>query len=473
MRNASQHSPDDRERAYRMRLKDEALPAVIIDCATAVVLATNAGGLQALGLTPADRFPVALDSAMPAVAALRDLQRLGPKSQTQTTLVFWRRGRTSTRLCNVQAANPESPTHLAVLFLPDQDDIKPRHHDASGQHPAAQVPDEPTAANDDAPETTPRIVRDDSETLKEIARRIREGQRTRINDEYDVRDDKAITEQANEVPAPLEQSAGTAVRPTFTPERSEAPRSARERAAPLPADTPNQRALTLDDIAKLAHELKTPLSAIAAAAEIMRDERLGAMGNDKYLGYAADIHDSATHTLTVISEMLAASPADMASLGQGLTFDMSELAARTVSSLQPLAAQRSLSLSLDAEAGPIPVRASATAVRQILLNLLTNALKFTPPGGEVRVATGYLDDGAVFLVVRDTGDGMSEAALTHAFTDEPENVTARPGGGRGIGLRLVRRLTAENGADFEIDTAPGQGTVVLIAFAKDLVGGRY
>ena len=65
------------------------------------------------------------------------------------------------------------------------------------------------------------------------------------------------------------------------------------------------RSLPLEDIAKLAHELKTPLSAIAAAAEIMRDERLGAMGNEKYLGYAADIHDSATHALAVIAEMLA------------------------------------------------------------------------------------------------------------------------------------------------------------------------
>ena len=68
----------------------------------------------------------------------------------------------------------------------------------------------------------------------------------------------------------------------------------------------------------------------------------------------------------------------------------------------------------------MPVRANATAVRQILLNLLTNALKFTPPGGEVRVVTGYLDDGAVYLVVRDTGDGMSDEALAHAFNDDTE-----------------------------------------------------
>ena len=74
-----------------------------------------------------------------------------------------------------------------------------------------------------------------------------------------------------------------------------------------------------------------------------------------------------------------------------------------MSSLLPLSSRRELSLTFDGEADLMPVKANATAVRQILLNLITNALKFTPPGGDVRVATGYLDDGAVYLVVRDTG----------------------------------------------------------------------
>ena len=97
-------SAEDRDRAYRARLKDEPLPGVVIDCATAQVLAANAGGLNALGLTPADRLPAALDSAMPAIVALRDLYRGGLTPPTRKTLVFWRFGRTSTRLCDIGAA---------------------------------------------------------------------------------------------------------------------------------------------------------------------------------------------------------------------------------------------------------------------------------------------------------------------------------------------------------------------------------
>ena len=79
-----------------------------------------------------------------------------------------------------------------------------------------------------------------------------------------------------------------------------------------------------------------------------------------------------------------------------------------------------------------------------------------------------MNDGAVFIVVRDTGEGIDEATLARSYDDGANELTARAGGGQGIGLRLVRRLAAENGAEFEIDTMPGRGTIVMLAFAKDL-----
>jgi signal transduction histidine kinase len=101
-------------------------------------------------------------------------------------------------------------------------------------------------------------------------------------------------------------------------------------------------------------------------------------------------------------------------------------------------------------------------LRQILLNLLTNAIKFTPRNGDVRVVTGYLDDGRVFLVVRDTGCGMKGKMPTAAREDFPNNEPWA--NGTGIGLPLVERLVREMGAEMEIDSAPQKGTVVLIAF---------
>ena len=200
-----------------------------------------------------------------------------------------------------------------------------------------------------------------------------------------------------------------------------------------------------------------------AASEIMRDQRLGPMGNELYLEYAGDIHESARHALAVISDMLDA--ATGASSHKSQIFDLNELTAATVSSMQPLAHARALTLAHETDEGRLDLRANATAIRQILLNLMTNATKFTGPGGEVRVGTGYLTDGSIYLVVRDTGAGMDENMLARAFFEEPGELIPRAGGGYGLGLPMVRNLAEANGGIIEIDSAPGRGTVVLISFS--------
>ena len=211
-------------------------------------------------------------------------------------------------------------------------------------------------------------------------------------------------------------------------------------------------------VAKLAHELKTPLSAIAAAAEIMRDERLGPIGSEKYRGYASDIYDSARHALGVISRMLEAARGDGAA-GQ-LSFaeiDLDDLARGVVSAMTPLAGDAGLGLVADLSDRLPHVVADRTAVRQILLNLITNAIKFTRRGGAIVVSTRYEGEGPVVLEVRDNGPGLDATAHGAA------------GKGLGLGLPLVRAMAAANGADVAIESAPGQGTAVRITFRKDHV----
>jgi two-component system cell cycle sensor histidine kinase PleC len=295
----------------------------------------------------------------------------------------------------------------------------------------------------------PRRVRDDGQILKDIARAIREGHSPRDR-------------QGSLSCAPADVSAGPIDPIAHKPAFAETP-------TPLPPKTP----LAAPDpayLAKLAHELKTPLSAIVAAAEIMRDERLGAMGNPRYLGYAADIHESASHALAVITRMLgaAAGPRTRADAAALEAVDLNDLTTRVVSGMMPLAKSRALTLDTDLEVALPSVLADPTGLRQILINLLSNALKFTPPGGDVRVVTGYLDTGGVFLVVRDTGHGMDSATLeklTNGTAEAP--LKRRAGGGYGIGLPLVMTLAEANHAALEIDSAPGKGTVVLLAFARD------
>ena len=463
----------ERSRAFAASVIAEPLPAAIINCLTSEIVAANAGGLSAFGLTRAVPLPYALDSAMPAIAVVRALANDGLQSPAQRPLVFWRNGRAVTLPCSIARTNVEVAaagalaTHVTIIF---QSAADPPQLSLADGPPSPSVPSaETVAANDDLP---PRIIRDDGETLKEIARRIREAQNAAnaatTSAPTEIAATKASDTVQDEVAVSTPKSEMSLSSPTTTDQLStlvQTNKGSEKPSYPIP--------FAAGDIAKLAHELKTPLTAIAAAAEIMRDERLGMMGNDKYLGYAADIHSSATHALAVIQDMLALPAADTDWKQDAIRgFDLTELARGTVSSLQPLADQRRLTLTLDVEPGLTPIRANATAIRQILLNLLTNALKFTPPEGEVRVVTGYLNDGAVFMVVRDTGYGIDEATLARIFNDGAEDLSMRAGGGRGIGLRLVRRLAAENGAEFEIDTAPGKGTIVMLAFAKDLAGSR-
>jgi signal transduction histidine kinase len=236
--------------------------------------------------------------------------------------------------------------------------------------------------------------------------------------------------------------------------------------APEPSGEGAVSAVTRGDprsIARLAHELKTPLSAIAAAAEIMRDERLGPIGSERYRGYAADIHSSARHALGVINRMLEVARCEAAEARLSFTeIDLNGLVESVLSGMQPLAAEAGLSL-VGRSASRLPhVVADETSLRQILLNLLTNAIKFTGAGGEVVVSTGYRVDGPVTLEVRDNGPGMKLDAGA-----EPVSGSSLAGPGLGLGLPLVKALAAENGAVVEIETAAGRGTAVRLVFRRD------
>ncbi len=209
------------------------------------------------------------------------------------------------------------------------------------------------------------------------------------------------------------------------------------------------------DLPRLAHELRTPLAAIAALSEIMRDERLGPLADARYRGYASDIHESAKHAMSVVGGFL--DPA----AGQGpmmpvdfVELDAGELAAGVVSALTPLAGQHGVHLTADITSDLPRLIADRRCLRQILNNLIANALKFTPPGGSVTLTVSYHTGGPIVLGVADTGDGMTpdELARARAGTSAPEPIRRRSGG-TGFGLPLVRALAAASGATLDIDSA--------------------
>ncbi|MGE5267467.1 MAG: sensor histidine kinase, partial [Deltaproteobacteria bacterium] len=222
------------------------------------------------------------------------------------------------------------------------------------------------------------------------------------------------------------------------------------------------------DLAKLAHELKTPLSAIAAASEIMTEGRFGTIGNERYAGYIADIHASARYALDLVERMLNhrsdvaySQPGDR----RAEKIALGEFVAACVSSVEPLAAAKSLAIRECHGSTPVFVTADSTTLRQIVLNLVTNAIKFTPPGGTIFVSTASGEAQSVVLVVEDTGPGMSADAITEAMQPMPSEVPQmRDGGGLGLGLPITRQLAAEMGTTVAIDSAPSRGTRVTVTF---------
>ena len=253
---------------------------------------------------------------------------------------------------------------------------------------------------------------------------------------------------------------------TDPPGRSETEAAARARA---PSEDALAAAAPL--LAKLAHELRTPLGAIMSLAEIMRDERFGALGNPRYQEYAGDIFRSAHHALAVIHGMLSADDGQPGKKAFAFTeIDLGAIVSECVAMTMPM----SLAASVTVETVVTPrlprVIADARSVRQILLNLIGNAIKHTPQGAQVRVTTAYEPNGPVLLVVADDGPGMPAQELEQIMRDTTGQAPApRPGGGYGIGLPLVRALANANGAELRLESRAGEGTTAIVTFAKDHV----
>jgi PAS domain S-box-containing protein len=220
-------------------------------------------------------------------------------------------------------------------------------------------------------------------------------------------------------------------------------------------------------LANISHELRTPLNAILGFSEVMRSQRFGALANQKYLGYANDIHESGEHLLSLINDLLDLSKVEAGKLELNFTsVNVASLVEQCLGVLQEHAAAAQVVLRKTLPAGLPNVVADQRSVKQILLNLISNAIKFTDPGGQVIVSARVSKAGELKVSVKDTGIGMSEAELNAAV--QPFKRIENPGRdqvpGTGLGLPLSRALAEANRASFAISSEPRKGTLVEITF---------
>jgi signal transduction histidine kinase len=221
--------------------------------------------------------------------------------------------------------------------------------------------------------------------------------------------------------------------------------------------------------ARLAHELRTPLSAVVAYAEILKEEHFGPLASRRYQGYARNIYESARHALSVVDSMLKHDPAP--SGVPQLTFTDIDPGAIVESCLMvahPLADQAGLTLSAEIPSQLPRVVADEVSLKQMLLNLLANAIKFTRRGDQVKVSVAYDGNGPLSISVADTGPGMCPPVAAIGAVPLKQGLAA-PDGGLGLGLPLTQTLAEANGAILAIESAKGKGTCATISFGKNRV----
>jgi len=226
-------------------------------------------------------------------------------------------------------------------------------------------------------------------------------------------------------------------------------------------------AVNRDFLARVSHELRTPLNAILGFSEIIKDQMFGPNAGERYADYARDIHASGQHLLTLIDDIL-----DLSRLQAGkfalLMEDVDPVAAAewALRIVAPQAEQKSIRLEINRPLSPTLVRADERALKQMLLNLLGNALKFTPENGRVLVSVARGVNGRCVVRVTDNGIGMTAEELRQASIPfgQTSALTTQPGRGTGLGLPIVKSLIEAHGGSLRIDSRPGQGSQVTLEF---------
>ena len=220
-------------------------------------------------------------------------------------------------------------------------------------------------------------------------------------------------------------------------------------------------------LANMSHELRTPLNAIIGFSELMSRQTFGPLGDARYGAYVRDVHDSAGHLLAIITDILEVVKAEAGQLELAdEVLDVENVLAAATRLFAPRLAKAGLSLKFVVPRDLPRLRADRRKVIQIVLNLLSNAAKFTPEGGAVELGAWADPQEGLMIAVRDTGIGIAAKHLSLVFQPffQVESVFKRRHAGTGLGLTLVATMMRQHGGRIELDSEPGKGTTARAVF---------
>jgi len=225
-------------------------------------------------------------------------------------------------------------------------------------------------------------------------------------------------------------------------------------------------------LATMSHELRTPLNAIIGFSEMMLREVMGPVGNEHYRSYIADIYSSGSHLLDIINDILDLSKAEAGKLELCEdVFDPRE-AIRAVGTATGARVQEGGLTAVYELPEDLPaLRADERKTRQVLFNLIGNALKFTPPGGTIEISSRFDRGKGLLITVADTGVGIAPADLDRVLQpfEQVDNSLSRRHQGTGLGLPLVKAIIERHGGSLELESEPGLGTRATVVFPCDRV----
>ena len=214
-------------------------------------------------------------------------------------------------------------------------------------------------------------------------------------------------------------------------------------------------------LANMSHEFRTPLNAVIGFSDTMRQQVLGPLGNDRYREYVDNIHQSGRHLLAIINDILDLSKIEAGQLEiEDEVFDIAGMIEESLVLIRPRAAEAGLEVTVDIEPGLPLLRASKVKLKQVLVNLLANAVRFTPADGHVRLGVGHAAEGGLLIRISDTGIGMTADEIELALQPfaQVDSKLSRKYEGTGLGLPLARRLIELHGGRLELQSQPDMGT---------------
>jgi cell cycle sensor histidine kinase DivJ len=222
-------------------------------------------------------------------------------------------------------------------------------------------------------------------------------------------------------------------------------------------------------LANMSHELRTPLNAVIGFSEIINQELFGTLGEPRYREYARLIHESGEHLLNVVNDIL-----DMSKIEAGRftivkePFDVNSLITSCSETMGHGAEQKQIALITEVDPDMPELLADKRACKQMLLNVLSNAIKFTDPGGWLRLSA-RVNAGNIELIVADNGMGIAEGDLSRLGSPfvQAENSYSRSHDGAGLGLLVVKGLARLHGGSLQLASKLGQGTTTTIALPID------